>query len=315
MLEYLRSHLSPSVLGWLFKENFLMKTILLLFVMMSALVFGDVTSHFFLNGKAIKMHDMPMLNSNQISNLEFYFTRNKDGEVIKDFKVMHGKLMHMVIVKQDLSHFKHIHPYFDPVTGRFQITINIDHADPDNFATNNVFDGGGMYMVMVDIEPKGIGMRMFHHHVHVMGETKDKPLELQNNESNDFIRYFENDKFQAHFNYSVIPGCKANIVQFDVTFKVKNSVTGKYESQNVKFEQWLQTGAHSVWMSEGSMMSMAHMHSAKPPLEDESYRFNFFDKKTMNPGLQKMWVQTKFDSVVHTFPFVFEYNPKFKTDC
>ena len=43
---------------------------------------------------------------------------------------MHGKYMHMVIVNKSLSVFKHIHPYFDPVTGRFAIAVNMPYSDP-----------------------------------------------------------------------------------------------------------------------------------------------------------------------------------------
>ncbi len=255
-----------------------------------------------------------MLMNSGPAILEFYFTENKTGEVIKDYKVMHGKLMHMVIVKKDLSFFKHIHPYFDPITGRFQITLNMKHQDPDNFGAENVFDGPGMYMVMVDIEPKGIGMRMFHHHLHLHGKAIYKDLELIDNKGNEITKTFYKEKFKAHFDYNVTPGCHSNLIEVNLNIKVLNELTNTYESKTALFEDWLMTGAHALWISQKSSMSMAHMHAARPPKENTPFVFSYFDNNHLAHGIQKIWFQMKFQGKVYTFPFVFEYAP-LKVSC
>ena len=45
------------------------------------------------------------------TSLSLVVTEQKVGEPIRDFDIIHDKLMHLIIVnKEDLSHFTHIHP-------------------------------------------------------------------------------------------------------------------------------------------------------------------------------------------------------------
>ncbi|WP_096155905.1 hypothetical protein [Bacillus sp. FJAT-45066] len=60
-----------------------------------------------------------------------------DGNVFDDLKVTHEKLMHLIIVKEDLETFIHLHP--EKVTsGTFQTNYDLEE---------------GMYKVYVDIKP------------------------------------------------------------------------------------------------------------------------------------------------------------------
>ena len=48
------------------------------------------------------------------TRLSLVVTEQKVGEPIKQFDIIHDKLMHLIIVnKEDLSHFAHIHPKLD----------------------------------------------------------------------------------------------------------------------------------------------------------------------------------------------------------
>ena len=52
------------------------------------------------------------------TRLSLVVTEQKVGEPIKQFDIIHDKLMHLIIVnKEDLSHFAHIHPKLDNETG------------------------------------------------------------------------------------------------------------------------------------------------------------------------------------------------------
>lgn len=92
-----------------------------------AMAMPDFKAHITVNGKT-EFKATP----GAPTSIELYFTDPHTQEVYKEFKVMHGKIMHMVLMKKDLSEFRHIHPYFDPVTGRFHITLNLPYSDPDN---------------------------------------------------------------------------------------------------------------------------------------------------------------------------------------
>jgi hypothetical protein len=60
------------------------------------------------------------------TNLSLIVTEQKVGEPIKDFDIIHDKLMHLRIVNsEDLSHFAHIHPKLDKETVFF---ISLTHS-------------------------------------------------------------------------------------------------------------------------------------------------------------------------------------------
>lgn len=43
------------------------------------------------------------------------------GTTVKDFAVVHEKLMHVIVVRADLTNFQHVHPEFDEATGEFTL--------------------------------------------------------------------------------------------------------------------------------------------------------------------------------------------------
>ena len=65
----------------------------------------------------------------------------KSGAPIKEFELVHDKLMHLVIVGEDLSYFAHIHPTLESTKGSFTIT--------------HTFPKSGKYKLWVDFKPKG----------------------------------------------------------------------------------------------------------------------------------------------------------------
>lgn len=293
----------------------------------------DFKSHFFINGKKVEGMKHIMVMPNTPTLLEMYFTDPRDGEVYKDYKIMHGKYMHMVIANKDLSVFKHIHPYFDPITGRFAITVNMPYADPDNQDAVTTLNKPGMYMVMADVIVKGVGMRMDHAMVMVKGQNSNTALQADHHTDDIITKFFYRDneatpKYKAIFSKRLISGCSGHIVQFEIEMFQNNN--GTYEPL-LDFESWLSEAAHSVWLSEGYMnhmhhkMPFAHMHSPMMMDDDDDQtndqvfdhilRFNYHDQNVMLPGLQKMWIQFKHDGKIMRIPFIFNYNPKPTQGC
>src|ERR687891_1769409 len=75
------------------------------------------------------------------TRLSLVVTEQKVGEPIKQFDIIHDKLMHLIIVNnEDLSHFAHIHPRLDKKTGIFHIT--------------HTFAKAGKYKMWIDAKPK-----------------------------------------------------------------------------------------------------------------------------------------------------------------
>jgi hypothetical protein len=70
-------------------------------------------------------------------------TDQKLRDPIKEFEPLHDKLMHLIIVEEDLSYFAHIHP-------------TIRHGNDDTaFAISHPFPESGKYKLWVDFKPKG----------------------------------------------------------------------------------------------------------------------------------------------------------------
>ena len=65
----------------------------------------------------------------------------KLGTPIRDFERVHDKLLHLIIVGEDLSYFAHVHPTLTGADGNF----TIDHMFPES----------GTYKLWVDFKPKG----------------------------------------------------------------------------------------------------------------------------------------------------------------
>jgi len=59
---------------------------------------------------------------------------------IKEFDILHEKLMHVIIVSEDLSYFSHIHPVFD----NKEVKFSVYHVFPET----------GKYKIWVDFKPK-----------------------------------------------------------------------------------------------------------------------------------------------------------------
>jgi hypothetical protein len=75
------------------------------------------------------------------TSLSLIITEQKVGEPIRQFDIIHDKLMHLVIVnREDLSYFAHIHPQLDKETGIFHIA--------------HTFSKAGKYKMWIDAKPK-----------------------------------------------------------------------------------------------------------------------------------------------------------------
>lgn len=275
----------------------------------------EVEVHFSINAKS----ELRM-NPNIPNSIEVWFTNKETGEILKDFKVMHGKIMHMVLIKKDLSVFKHIHPYLDPVTGRFQITINMPLSDPDNYQTENTITTPGMYMLMADVDIKGVGMKMGHRMLMVAGDSPMAPLKLDPMDSanNTITKYFKKNEtqFMTKLGYNTTRGCAGELIEFTLEIFEKD-VNGEYVPGR-DFVPWLSQGAHAVWASKGVMSKMKmhfnHMH-ADSPIDDSTFYFNTHNQGIMKDGPQRAWFQIKHKDKVLTFPFTFNYFYQGPIDC
>jgi hypothetical protein len=81
-----------------------------------------------------------------------------DGRTIDSFDITHEKLLHLIVVSQDLSYFAHIHP---------------EHMGGGVFEAANDFPAGGAYRLIADFKPTGGDSMTKMAWVEVAGEPAD----------------------------------------------------------------------------------------------------------------------------------------------
>src|SRR5215204_1156698 len=99
------------------------------------------------------------------TRLSLVVTEQKVGEPIKQFDITHDKLLHLIIVnKEDLSHFAHIHPKLDRETGIFYIV--------------HTFAKAGKYKMWFDVRPKGGKQTLTAFAFNVEGQPIHSPIPI-----------------------------------------------------------------------------------------------------------------------------------------
>ena len=78
----------------------------------------------------------------------------KTGQPVKDFSVVHDKLMHLIVVSRDLTWFNHIHPEYKG-NGTFKVTATLPRA--------------GSYKLYADYTPKGKTQEVAPHEFSTVG--------------------------------------------------------------------------------------------------------------------------------------------------
>ena len=69
------------------------------------------------------------------------FVTEKSGAPVREYELVHDKLMHLIIVGEDLSYFAHIHPILE--------------NNGENLTIVHTFPEAGKYKLWVDFKPKG----------------------------------------------------------------------------------------------------------------------------------------------------------------
>jgi hypothetical protein len=88
-------------------------------------------------------------------------TEQRSGDPITEFELLHDKLMHLIIVSEDLSYFAHIHPKLED--------------NGESFTIFHIFPEAGKYKLWVDFKPKD-GNQLTEFMTNVVGNPIHKPI-------------------------------------------------------------------------------------------------------------------------------------------
>ena len=103
-------------------------------------------------------------SSKEPVTLTIIVTERETGKRIGQFEVIHDKLVHLVVVSDDLSYFAHIHPRLDDK----EMIFTIQHTFPT----------AGRYVMWVDAKPRGGGQFAKGFHLDLKGGDVRKPAPI-----------------------------------------------------------------------------------------------------------------------------------------
>ncbi|MDQ0199990.1 hypothetical protein [Neobacillus ginsengisoli] len=197
---------------------------------------------------------------------------NKDGQSINDFDVQHEKLMHLIVVSQNLSYFNHIHPDYKG-KGLFTVTPN--------------FPSGGEYKLYADFVPKGASKTVKSDVVTVAGNNvKTIPL----TEDKELTKVVDGKEVTLKFDHLM------NGMDLTMTFTIKDAKT---KQPITNLQPYLGAVGHVVAISADTETYL-HIHPIDEKATGPDAKFMTSFPKS---GLYKIWGQFQQDGKVFTVPF------------
>jgi hypothetical protein len=192
----------------------------------------------------------------------------KSGATVREYELVHDKIMHLIIVGDDLSYFAHIHPTIESTKASFTIT----HTFPES----------GKYKLWVDFKPKGGNQTIVTFITNVIGLPVHKPMTLIHD--GNYIKKSVDEKYQINLNLPerVIANNDVKIT-FNISDTTGNPITD--------LEPLMGAGGHTVIISN-DMNEFLHVHPTEE-VEHSWKRGPDISFKTNFPkqGLYKAWGQ------------------------
>jgi hypothetical protein len=223
------------------------------------------------------------------THLSLMVTEQKVGEPIKQFDIIHDKLMHLIIVNsEDLSHFAHVHPKLDKETGIF----NIVHT----------FAKAGKYKMWIDTKPKGGIQILTAFTFNVEGQPVHSPVNITSDKA--FLREVVIDGRRYQISLSCQPEHLVADRNIKMTFKISDA-NGKPISN---LEPLMAAGGHCV-IIDADVREFLHVHPAEEIHDASSWRGGpsvSFLASFPKPGLYRAWGQFQHEGKLLTADFTFE---------
>ncbi|WP_372813975.1 hypothetical protein [Paenibacillus sp.] len=198
--------------------------------------------------------------------------RDADGKPVEKFDVNHEKLMHLIVVSKDLSHFAHLHP---------------DYRQNGLFQADVPFPTDGEYKLIADFIPAGGTARTETHWV-AAGSGAESPSALQPDAS--LVKTVDGKEVALTFDK-----LKAG-QETTMTFTIKDAQS---KAPITNLQPYLGAVGHVVVIS-GDAEQYLHNH----PLDESAKGPNAAFATTFpKAGLYKIWGQFQHEGRVFTVPF------------
>jgi hypothetical protein len=210
-------------------------------------------------------------------------TDQRLGDPIKEFELVHDKLVHVIIVGEDLSYFAHIHPAI--------ITSGNDEHDNTIFTITHIFPKSGKYKLWVDFKPKGGNQIIAAFRFNVTGQPIHRPEELVYD--GKYTKQSLDGQYQIGLK---IPDTIVAQNDMEIAFSISD-ISGR---PITNLEPLMAAGGHSVIISS-DLKEFLHVHPTKEV--DPNWRGGpdvSFKTSFPKPGLYKAWGQFQHQGMVIT---------------
>ncbi|MBD2494421.1 hypothetical protein [Nostoc sp. FACHB-280] len=202
--------------------------------------------------------------------------QDTDGKSINKFDTFQEKLMHLIIVREDLATYDHIHPTYKG-NGRFEVSAN--------------FSTPGNYSLFSDYKPSGQNEALSLMQIKIPGSIP-LPKSLEKFEKTKVI---SNVKVNLDVANQNIQAGKEVTLNFDIKDTANN--------QPIKgLETYLGERGHLVILKSSSPLTVAdyiHAHAHKNSPDGQIKFVTNFPQ----PGTYKLWMQFQRNGKVSTADF------------
>ncbi len=206
--------------------------------------------------------------------------RDHPKEAIAAFDLQHERYLHLVIVRNDLCCFSHVHP--EPV----------EHAA---FRIQHTFTQGGEYHLFADVAPHDAGSQVLSATLKVAGASGEKSS-IPSTE----VRTRVVDGVRFEIDPSMPPARKTGLL----TVRVSDEAGGTLS----EWEPYLGAAGHLMGVGPGAM-TFVHAHpDGEQVVRPEERKVNFL-VRFPSAGPYKLWVQIQRGGKVITADFPVSVQP------
>jgi hypothetical protein len=247
--------------------------------------------------------DPAAVKPGQKTTLSFQFRHPGNGEVVKQFELVHEKEFHLFVISQDMEFFAHIHPTERP-NGTWTIDVTLPKA--------------GYYKVLCDFYPKGGAAQFLARPLVTAGYSGDLEADMAHLVPDTNLTKTADD-ITASVRYD--PETFAVGFYGHLNFFLTDTATGRSITD---LQTYLGAFGHTLIMSE-DMEDYVHSHPldilAMPDDEGGPPQFLIppgadlekirggpevtFEGLMPKPGRYRAWTQFRRNDKIHTFTYTF----------
>jgi len=230
----------------------------------------------------IKLHTSPVSPiANRPTRLLLVVTESAAHDPIREFDLVHDRLMHLIVVSEDLAFFDHVHPELG--NGVFRLAYRFPEAGP--------------YWLWADAKPKGAGRTLVAFRLEIEGGPIHRPMAL--------VPDRERTKVVMDGQYRVTLAPRGEVAA-ERTVVLTFSLARADGSPVRDLEPLMAAGGHCVVIRQDAQ-TFVHVHPTREV--DPSWRGGpdvAFATTFPTPGLYKVWGQFLHAGLVVTAAFVLD---------